>query len=197
MIRAQLVSSTSDNVFEQRQSFSMPTKPVKVKRLQSFRGERAQMLCSQMNAQMTGDIGPELEGLVIATQLLKADCDLALGIESHGRFGTAMPDRPLQGVLVRLKSGLRIELHRVPRDLYCFGSFPSDVISKSENGGGIAGKRIKFGRLFGLDYTLVKSSLGRQGPQRISGSRQNGPRIELKARRNSYSPFDQSQSFNT
>ena len=95
------------------------------------------------------------------------------------------------------KNGLRIELHRVPRDLYCFGSFPSDVISKSENGGGIAGKRIKFGRLFGLDYTLVKSSLGRQGPQRISGSRQNGPRIELKARRNSYSPFDQSQSFNT
>src|ERR1700676_2502450 len=78
------------------------------------------------------------------------------------------------------KNGLRIELHRVPRDLYCFGSFPSDVVSKSQNGSGIAGKRIKFGSLFGLDYTLVKSSLGRQGPQRISRSRQNGPRIEFK-----------------
>ena len=84
VIGAQLVGPASDNVFEQRQSFSMPTKSVKVERLQSFRGERAQILCPHMDSQMVGDIGPQLEGFVEATQLLKADRNLALGVESHG-----------------------------------------------------------------------------------------------------------------
>ena len=84
---------------------------IEVKGLEPFCGKRARVLRSELEPELSDHIGSELNGLLVPARALQVVRDLAPGFDCHGRVGSTVTNRPVQGRSGSLEGRIGVQVH--------------------------------------------------------------------------------------